>query len=278
MVLDRRVREEEIEMFSYSKCLRVAGFPLVAALLVAVPGQTERLAAPPARMHSPRIRALTADSATNWAGYAVNGANGSVTAVSGSWIVPPVVAGAPGQYSSFWVGIDGNTSNTVEQTGTDSDTDSAGNPIYYAWVEFYPKPPKTVPNPIYPGDLISASVVGNNGTFTCTIIDHTRNWTYTATEKVKKAQQNSAEWIAEAPWQGGVLPLANFGSVNFTACDATVSGVSQSIGAFDAANSSAVDAITMIGSGTPPNPPVKASVTALGPADAFTATWVATGP
>jgi hypothetical protein len=236
-------------------------------------------AAPTSRMTSPRIRAVTAGSATNWSGYAINAANGSVTNVSGSWVVPEVVGGTPGQSSSFWIGIDGNTSNTVEQTGTDSDTDSAGNPVYYAWFEFYPKPTKTIPNPIYPGDVISASVQGSNGAFSCTITDHTQNWSYTASGKVNKAQQNSAEWIAEAPWQGGVVPLADFKSVDFTACDATIGGVSAPIGAFDASTNSPVDEITMVGSGTPPNPPVKAYPSLLGPTkDTFTVTWEATGP
>jgi hypothetical protein len=288
VVIERGAFARRNRMFVSSKYLYVAGFPLVAALVAVVPGHAERAtsaaATAAARMHSPRIRALTSDSATNWSGYAVNGANGSVTNVSGSWVVPQVVGGKPSQYSSFWVGIDGNTSNTVEQTGTDSDTDSNGNPVYFAWVEFYPKPPKTVPNPVHPGDVISASVSGSNGSFTCTITDHTQGWTYTTSAKVNKAQQNSAEWIAEAPWQGGVLPLADFGSVNFTACDATIGGVAAPIGAFDTATNSPVDAITMIGSGTPPNPAVKAYPTPnapslLGPtANAFTATWVATGP
>ena len=40
-------------------------------------------------------------------------------------------------YSSFWVGIDGYSSSSVEQLGTDSDC--AGNtPDYYAWWEMYP--------------------------------------------------------------------------------------------------------------------------------------------
>jgi hypothetical protein len=43
---------------------------------------------------------------------------------------------------------------------------------------------------------------------------------------------SSAEWIAEAPSSGKVLPLANFGTVTFTGASATGSGRSGSIGAF----------------------------------------------
>jgi hypothetical protein len=56
---------------------------------------------------------------------AVTGSKASVTDVTGSWTVPAVDCtspnGTPNGYSSFWVGIDGYGSNTVEQIGTDSD-------------------------------------------------------------------------------------------------------------------------------------------------------------
>src|SRR5262249_59134881 len=68
----------------------------------------------------------TTVSSYNWSGYAVTAAPGAVTAVKGSWIVPAVQpgscsSGTTNEYASFWVGMDGLTSNTVEQTGTDSD-------------------------------------------------------------------------------------------------------------------------------------------------------------
>jgi Peptidase A4 family len=74
-------------------------------------------------------------------GYAVTGAAGSVTDVKGSWVVPAVQGSRPStnQYASFWVGIDGFSSNTVEQIGTDSDCQN-GAPTNYAWFEFYPHP------------------------------------------------------------------------------------------------------------------------------------------
>jgi hypothetical protein len=54
---------------------------------------------------------------------------GSVTAVHGSWLVPTATCDGRPQNSgaSFWVGIDGYTSATVEQTRTDSDC-SKGTP------------------------------------------------------------------------------------------------------------------------------------------------------
>ncbi|MGA2682869.1 MAG: G1 family glutamic endopeptidase [Candidatus Bathyarchaeia archaeon] len=77
---------------------------------------------------------------TNWSGYAVTGAAGSVTSAGGSWIVP-TVTGSNGQYASFWVGIDGYGSSTLEQTGILAQVTGnrrTSHTIYYAWYEFYP--------------------------------------------------------------------------------------------------------------------------------------------
>src|SRR5690349_8433651 len=98
----------------------------------------------------------------NWSGYAVTGTNGSATDVKGSWVVPSVSCSSTG-YSSFWVGIDGFSSNTVEQIGTDSDCVSVRGrqtATYYAWFEFYPGPSYEIvfPRGVHPGDTITAEV------------------------------------------------------------------------------------------------------------------------
>src|SRR6266542_694566 len=76
--------------------------------------------------HSPiiiRERHGVSVGSLNWSGYAVTGAPGSVTDAKGSWVVPSIQGncGSTNAYASFWVGIDGFSSNTVEQVGTDSD-------------------------------------------------------------------------------------------------------------------------------------------------------------
>src|SRR5574337_1127022 len=78
--------------------------------------------------HAPIIKVKNSTS-INWSGYANTGTTFKV--VKGSWTQPSVTCGASEtSYSSFWVGIDGDTTNTVEQTGTDSDC-SSGTPTYY---------------------------------------------------------------------------------------------------------------------------------------------------
>ncbi|HWG15111.1 MAG TPA: G1 family glutamic endopeptidase, partial [Streptosporangiaceae bacterium] len=73
-------------------------------------------------------------------------------------------------------------------------------------------------NPVKPGDAMSASVTSaGGGAFTLTLSDQTQNWTQTTQQTSQTAQLGSAEVIAEAPSsQTGVLPLSNFGTVNFT--------------------------------------------------------------
>ncbi len=172
--------------------------------------------------HDPNHK-ITNSTSSNWSGYAVTGSR--YTSVSASWTQPSVSCSGTA-YSSFWVGLDGDTSSTVEQTGTDADC-SGSTPQYYAWYEMYPKYPVNLSYTVLPGDKLSASVTTNgSGAFTLTISDSTQGWTSTTNARLKSAALASAEVIAEAPSsRGGVLPLANFGSVNFTG--STANGVSM---------------------------------------------------
>ena len=242
-------------MFIISCRFRFCGPAAVLAAVLSSPGgmqaQELRGVLAPHRHAPVSVRHVrddgTADS-TNWSGYAVTGANGSVTSVSGSWIVPASTCGkgSAAEYASFWVGIDGWSSNTVEQIGTDSDC-SNGKPSYYAWYEFYPEPSYNATGmaDLTPGDKMSATVSWDETTraFTLTITDETADLTFTKTfTPVLPRARSSAEWIAEAPAssKGNVLPLANFGTVylgqDYTSIAgtnyATISGVTGGIGSF----------------------------------------------
>jgi hypothetical protein len=204
--------------------------------------------------HAPRIKGATNSTSTNWSGYAVTGA--TFTHVTGSWTQPTAncssTAAAPvngkgngnghgnghggggktqNTYSSFWVGLDGYSSNTVEQTGTDADC-SGTTPVYYGWYEFYPAFPINLPDPVQPGDSMTGDVSVANGLVTVTLTDNTQRWTEHATQSSSGYALSSAEWIAEAPSSGQVLPLANFGTVNFSGASATGGGKTGSISAF----------------------------------------------
>src|SRR5258708_2111390 len=202
-------------------------------------------------------------TSTNWSGYASTGT--TYNDVKGSW-TQPTASCSSGQtaYSSFWVGIDGDTTNTVEQTGTDADC-SSGTPTYYAWYEMYPKFPVNLsPSsyPVLPGDGITAEVSASGGSFTLKIADSTRGWSFTTNQRSRKPARGSAEWIAEAPSSsGGVLPLANFGTVSFSSCTANGAAIGSNPNP---------DAITMVTSGGTG----KAQPSGLGPGGASsTVAW-----
>jgi hypothetical protein len=224
----------------------------VASILLTLypSGAVAAMPVPSIRSHAPNVRAGPGTS-LEWSGYAVTGPVESVSDVKGSWKVPAIVGACPitNQYSSFWVGIDGISSSTVEQIGTDSDC-QRGSPVYYAWYEFYPSRGYGVFY-VNPGDTISAEVNYSNDTFTVSILDVTSGKSFSTSGRVRSAQRSSAEWVAEAPSYRRIsLPLANFGTVYFgsdntgvnSTCYSTVSGATGTIASFG----SSVQQITMV--------------------------------
>ena len=163
-------------------------------------------------------------STANWAGYAATGAAGGYTSVSSSWVEPTGQCGHGDQYSAFWVGLDGYSNSTVEQTG--SEVDCMGSTAEYsAWYEMYPAASVYFTDTVKPGDFFSGSVTYKNKLFRLTLTDRTRGWSQTVTRSLATADRSSAEIVAEAPCctaSGGALPLTDFGAANFTA--ATVNG------------------------------------------------------
>ena len=256
---------------------------LLAATVILMTFLTVASALPTQQLQvAPRISHDSVKS-TNWSGYAVTGSTGSVTDAKGSWIVPAIQGScsATNQYSSFWVGIDGYNSGTLEQTGTDSDC-QGGSPTYYAWYEFYPHTSFIFSGlTIHPGDKISAEAHFSGRSFTVTITDTTTGQSASKSSRVNSAQRSSAEWIAEAPSSSGrVLPLADLGAASFGTDNtgisstnfATINGSTGAIGSFGSVN---IHQITMVTSGGA----TKASPSALS-ADgtSFTVKWVSSGP
>ncbi len=86
-----------------------------------------------------------AASSTNWSGYAAAG--GTYKSVSATWTEPTGTCSGSAKYSSFWVGLDGYNSTTVEQTGSEVDC-SGSTPRYYSWYEMYPAYPVNFNNPV----------------------------------------------------------------------------------------------------------------------------------
>jgi len=179
-----------------------------------------------------RLDGLLESSSTNWSGYAAilnsRNINNTVTAVTGTWIVPALSPTPDNAYSSIWVGIDGYSNGTVEQIGTEQDWIN-GTQQNYAWFEMYPAGAYLIVGfPVQVGDVITAYVrYMSRNTFQLTIYNNTKRVyavipsSYTQSSR---ALRSSAEWIVEAPSSNtGVLPLAHFNNATFGNCYATIS-------------------------------------------------------
>ena len=214
--------------------------------------------------HVPPARLIGHSSSLNWSGYA--SIDSTFDDVKGSWVQPSATCNGKSTYSSFWLGLDGYSSSTVEQVGTEADC-SKGKPVYYAWWELFPDPSRTISRfTVTPGAIYSAEVQDVAGDLTLTLSGG-GNQPFSLTTGVGAASLSSAEWIAEAPSmcaKSGCreLPLTDFGTVSF-------SGASTNGGAIDDSAWS-FDPLTMVtGNGT-----VKAAPSALDPTgSSFSIAW-----
>jgi hypothetical protein len=198
---------------------------------------------------------------SNWSGYAAT--SGTYNSVSASWTEPTGTCRSGDQYSSFWVGLDGYNSDSVEQTG--SEVDCAGSRAeYYAWYEVYPNPSFSYSNTVRPGDHFNASVTYEGGSsYSLFIQDTTQGWSHTTIGTISGAPRSSAEVIVEAPCctnSGGILPLADFGTVNISGSTANGSALG---------NGGGVTQIIMVDSSGRD----KDTVSSLSGGENFSATW-----
>jgi hypothetical protein len=244
-------------MHTMKRVLAISAACAAAVAVVAAVGTgTADAAARHQAAHAPNHK-INHSTSSNWSGYAVTG--GTYRTVTASWVEPAVKCSGTA-YSSFWIGIDGDTSGTVEQTGTEADCNGS-TPVYSSWYEMYPKYPTNYRDPVAPGDHFTSTVsTDGRGDFTLTLSDTTRGWTESVTKRLRGAQLASAEVIAEAPSStSGVLPLANFGTASFSGAKVNGSTLTGS--------TAGLDPITMQSGST-----VKAQPSAISNG-AFSVTW-----
>jgi len=167
----------------------------------------------------PSIRHAGANN--SWGGYAVTG--GSFDSVTGDWTVPALNCSATAGDISFWSGLDGWTSETVEQIGLDAVCTKSGTVEYNPWVEMYPADSIYFSDVVKAGDEMTSSVTTNgSGSFTLVLADPTQGWTKTYTKSLASAALSSAEVIVEAIGSQTIPPCPNFGQIQFT--DVTANG------------------------------------------------------
>jgi hypothetical protein len=195
----------------------LVGMVLPAAALAGrdATGADSHQVRPPTHTH-PRLG--TQSQSQDWSGYDVT--EGPFTIVTATWTQPRVkLSGSTFSDAAFWVGLDGDGSNTVEQIGTEGY--SEGVVVYDAWYEMYPDSPVKIDMAIHPGDVLTGTVSWSQAaTFTLALDNHTTGKTFTTTQFMNVPPAlASAEIIAEAPSSSaGVMPLADFTLCEFTDC------------------------------------------------------------
>ncbi|MBV9325716.1 MAG: hypothetical protein JO352_18250 [Chloroflexi bacterium] len=180
----------------------------------------------------------------NWSGYAASG--GTFTQVTGTWSVPQFSADNPGGIDAAWVGIGGVRSRDLIQAGTQQTVSGSGSTQYEAWIEMLPRASRPVPLQVHAGDSITVNIAQQApDQWLIHFSNNTTSQTYDTTQQYSSTL-SSAEWVEEAPSGGrggGVLPLDNFGTIQFSAGTTTKNGQPMSI------SSAGAKAITMIGNG-----------------------------
>ncbi|WP_300602588.1 G1 family glutamic endopeptidase [Trebonia sp.] len=179
-----------------------------------------------------QVNGLTSVESTNWSGYADTGS--SFAQVAGSWTEPSASCSSRTEsLAAFWVGIDGYSSDSVEQDGTLIEC-YRGAAYQYTWWEMYPANDiQVVGSTLAAGDAITASVVRSGTSYTLAVTDttHTAD-SFSTTQTCSRCANSSAEWIAEAPsGSGGIYPLADFSSWSdsgSTVTEGTTAGVISS--------------------------------------------------
>jgi len=140
---------------------------------------------------------------SNWAGYALAG--GPYRSVSGQWTVPSVTPTGRSSYSAQWVGMDGVSSASLIQAGTQANFVN-GTSRYSAWWEILPAPAVAISTlTVRAGDVISVSIARvSAGRWRIALTDR-RSGSF-STIRDYAGPGTSAEWIVEAPFIGWRIP------------------------------------------------------------------------
>jgi hypothetical protein len=162
---------------------------------------------------------------SNWAGYAVHRAGVRFTKVFAAWGQPRVTC-VRGQrsFSAVWVGLGGysESSNALEQIGSEADCSSAGAVSSSVWYELVPAASQRIRMRVRPGDVLTASVTVVGRRVSVVLSDTTTHQTFRKTLHPSTVDTSSAEWIVEAPSECvgdnscETLPLANFGTTTIS--------------------------------------------------------------
>ncbi|KAF5384628.1 hypothetical protein D9757_007518 [Collybiopsis confluens] len=170
----------------------------------------------------------------NWSGAVLTSppAGEIFTTASGTFTVPKTVTASGNGAAAAWVGIDGDTFATaILQAGVYFSV--TGDTVEYgAFYEWWPNFATDIPTEVFgisAGDVITINIVATSlSAGTVTLINQTKKTQFSipqsAPTKLSLLGGQNAEWIVEDYTQnGGIVPLANWGTVNFVNASASTS-------------------------------------------------------
>jgi len=166
---------------------------------------------------------------SNWAGAVLVGSG--YKSVTGTFVVPtpkkPSGGSSSTEYSaSAWVGIDGDTCQTaILQTGVDFNVQGS-SVSYDAWYEWYPDYAYDFSGfSISAGNTIKVTATATStsaGSVTITNESTGKTVTHSFSGESADLCETNAEWIIEDfEENSGLVPFANFGTVEFTGASVT---------------------------------------------------------
>lgn len=164
---------------------------------------------------SPTLQTLNAkQTSRNWSGYVAN--NGPYNGITGTWQVASV-ANSNFSAHATWVGIGGVENTDLIQAGTQSIIDRNGEVSYEAFYETLPDVAQSLDVNIQPGDSVTVSLTEvKTGQWQINFKNNTNHENISFPVNYDSSL-SSADWIEEAPSSlRGIIPLADFGKVNFT--------------------------------------------------------------
>ncbi|KIK61929.1 hypothetical protein GYMLUDRAFT_72971 [Collybiopsis luxurians FD-317 M1] len=169
----------------------------------------------------------------NWSGAVLTSppAGETFTTAAGTFTVPTMVTGGTGA-AAAWVGIDGDTFATaILQAGVFFEV-SGDTVTYGAFYEWWPNFATDIPTELFSmeaGDVITVEIVATSDSQgTITLINQTKKTQFStpqsAPTKLSFLGGQNAEWIVEDYTQnGGIVALADWGTVTFTNATASTS-------------------------------------------------------
>jgi hypothetical protein len=224
-----------------------------------------------------------------WSGYVLKALRDMLppifTGIKATWKQPAVTCPSPNSNGaarvSFWVGLDGDQTSTVEQAGTYVICNGPNNtPVYQGFWEMYVpandgtsqgavlKPSQF---PVNPGDTVAASVTYLSDSYWLELENATNGQKFSVQKSCAATggcRRATAEWIVEAPASGN-YPLANYGTMQFTGRSVVNAGAAPKIFSIAMVRNAVTLSTCALQPENPPNPII------ANPPDLIICTWLA---